>query len=126
MNCKHLLDIFRLCPPPPPPPSTLCTRQLQSTCHYMLNLHVKIWHVRLEGANNVHPLSWVNKRKRSHLLYTETLFISRTYALLFRLTNFRKYFFHDLFLYLPSEMKLDTSCIRNIQKHGKSCQDLAI
>ena len=32
--------------------------QLQSTCHYMVNFYVKIWHVRLGGANNMHPLSW--------------------------------------------------------------------
>ena len=48
------LDLFRLCPPP----STLCSTQLQSTCHYIVNHHVKIWHVRLGGANNMHPLSW--------------------------------------------------------------------
>ena len=40
-------------------PSTLCTPQLQSTCHYIVNNYVKIWHVRLGGANNMRPLrSW--------------------------------------------------------------------
>ena len=31
--------------------------QLQSTCHYIVNHSVKILHVRLGGANNMHPLS---------------------------------------------------------------------
>ena len=35
---------------PPPPP-------LQSTCHYIANHYVKIWHMRLGGANNMCPLS---------------------------------------------------------------------
>ena len=39
------------------PPSTLCSPQLQSTCHYIVNHNLKIWHVRLEGANNMHSLS---------------------------------------------------------------------
>ena len=47
--------IFSVCAPPP---STLCSPQLQSTCHYIVNHHVKIWHVLLGGANNMHPLSW--------------------------------------------------------------------
>ena len=29
--------------------------QLQSTCHYIVNSHVKIWHVGLGGANNMCP-----------------------------------------------------------------------
>ena len=37
--------------------STLCSPQLQSTWHYIVNLYVKIWHVRLEGANNMRHLS---------------------------------------------------------------------
>ena len=48
-------DLFRLCPPPP---STLCSPQWQSTCHYIVNHYVKILHVRLGVANNMHPLSW--------------------------------------------------------------------
>ena len=57
-------DLFRLCPPPP---STLCSPQLQSTCHYIVNHFVKILHVHLGVANNMHPLSWGggHKRKRS-------------------------------------------------------------
>ena len=46
-------DLFRLCPP-----STLCSPQLQSTCHYIVNHYVKILHVHLGVANNMHPLSW--------------------------------------------------------------------
>ena len=38
--------------------STICTPQIQSTCHYTVNHYVKIWHVRLGGATNMHPLSW--------------------------------------------------------------------
>ena len=53
-------------PPPPPPPSTLCSPQLQSKCHYIVHHYVKILHVHLGGANNMHPLSWGgHKRKRS-------------------------------------------------------------
>ena len=37
---------------------TLCAPQLQSTCQYIVNHYVKILHVRLGGANNMHPLSW--------------------------------------------------------------------
>ena len=41
-------DLFRLCPPVRfVPPSTFCASQLQSTCHYIVNHYVKIWHVRL-------------------------------------------------------------------------------
>ena len=51
--------IFRSFPfVPPPPPITLCSPQLLSTCHYIVNHHVKILHMRLGGANNMHPLSW--------------------------------------------------------------------
>ena len=42
--------------------------QLQSTCHYS-NPYVKnIWHMRLGGANNMHPLSWGGgyKQKKSN------------------------------------------------------------
>ena len=35
---------------PPPPPSTSCAPQLQSTCHYIVNHYVKIWHVRGGGG----------------------------------------------------------------------------
>ena len=34
------LDLLRLCPPPPPP-NTLCSPQIQSTCHYTVNNSVK-------------------------------------------------------------------------------------
>ena len=56
--------IFSVCAPPP---STLCSPQLQSTCHYIVNHYVKILHVHLGVANNMHPLSWGggHKRKRS-------------------------------------------------------------
>ena len=37
--------------PPPPPPTRLCTPELQSTCYYIVNNSVKIWHVRLVNAN---------------------------------------------------------------------------
>ena len=53
----EIRDLFRLSPPPPPP-STLCSPQLQSTCHYIVNHYVKILHVHLGVANNMHPLSW--------------------------------------------------------------------
>ena len=52
---KGSWDLFRLCPPPPP--STLCSPQLHSIRHYMANHYVKILHVLLGGANNMHPLS---------------------------------------------------------------------
>ena len=56
---KFFIDLFRLCPPPPPPhPVRYAPPQLQSTCHYIVNHYVKIWHVRLGGANNMRPLSW--------------------------------------------------------------------
>ena len=61
------MDLFRLCPP-----SKLCSPQSQSTCHYIVNHYVKILHVHLGVANNMHPLSWGGggyKRKRSKLLY---------------------------------------------------------
>ena len=32
--------------------------KLQSTPHDIVNHYVKIWHVRLGVANNMHPLSW--------------------------------------------------------------------
>ena len=54
------LGLLRLPPPPPPPPpNTLCNPQLQSTCHYTVKHYVQICHVRvrLEVANNMHPLS---------------------------------------------------------------------
>ena len=51
---KNMADLFRLCPPP----STLCAPQLQSTCHYIVNHHVKILQVRLGGANYMRSLSW--------------------------------------------------------------------
>ena len=52
----------------PPPPSTLCTPRLRSTCHNIVNLYVQIWQVNRGGgggANNMNPLSWGHKRKRS-------------------------------------------------------------
>ena len=52
-----------------PLPSTLCSPQLQSTCHYIVNHYVRLWQVRLGGANNMHPLGagvgGGHKRKRS-------------------------------------------------------------
>ena len=33
--------------PPPPPPQYFMLPQLQSTCHYLVNHYVEIWHVRL-------------------------------------------------------------------------------
>ena len=59
--CKKFVDvyyiiigIFSVCAPP----STLCSPQWQSTCHFIVNHYVKILHVRLGVANNMHPLSW--------------------------------------------------------------------
>ena len=46
-------DLFRLCTL-----STLCAPQLQSTCNYIVNHYVKIWHVCLGFAINMRPLSW--------------------------------------------------------------------
>ena len=53
------------------PPRTLCSPQLQSTCHYIVNHYVKILHVPLGVANNMHPVSWGggHKRKRSAKCY---------------------------------------------------------
>ena len=45
-------DLFRLCP------QYVMLPPLQSTCLYIVNHNVKIWHVHLGGANNMHPLSW--------------------------------------------------------------------
>ena len=45
--------------------------QWQSTCHYIVNHYVKIMHVRLGVANNMHPLSWGHKRNRSKNFMTE-------------------------------------------------------
>ena len=53
---NKIYRIFSVCAPPPP--STLCAPQLQSTCHYIVNHFLKIWHVRLGGANNMRPLNW--------------------------------------------------------------------
>ena len=47
-------QLFSVCAPP----STLCSPQLQSTCHYIVNHYVNILHVHLGVANNMHPLSW--------------------------------------------------------------------
>ena len=44
------IRIFSFCAP-----STLRSPQLQSTCHYIVNDYVKILHVRLGDANNMHP-----------------------------------------------------------------------
>ena len=44
-------DLFRLCP------QYVMYPQLQSTCHCLVNHYVKLWHVRLEVANHMHPLS---------------------------------------------------------------------
>ena len=51
-------DIFRLCPP------------IAEHVRYVVNHHVKIWHVRLGGANNMRPLSWGHNRKRSFVTST--------------------------------------------------------
>ena len=56
-------DLFRLCPPPP---SMLCAPQLQGTYHYIVNHHVKVWHMCLWVGNNKRPQSWWAKRKRSN------------------------------------------------------------
>ena len=32
--------------------------ELQRACHYIVSHCVKVWHVSLGGANNMHPLSW--------------------------------------------------------------------
>ena len=40
------------------PPQYVMRPMLQNTCDYIVNLQVKIWHVCLGGANNMHPLSW--------------------------------------------------------------------
>ena len=66
-----------LCPPP----------QLQSTCRYIVNHHVKIWQVRLGGANNMRPLNWgggTNKKDQNGTC--TTIFIS-WYALLFSMPS---------------------------------------
>ena len=65
----------RYAPTPPPPPTPPPVTQLQSTCHYTVNRYVKIWHVHLGCANNIHPLSWGgggHKRKRSKNIFKET------------------------------------------------------
>ena len=60
-NCGasvEFLDLFRLCAPPP------YVMLPQCTCHCIVNHYVKIWHIRLGGENNMHPLRWGYKRKR--------------------------------------------------------------
>ena len=58
---SNIFLIFSVCAP-----QYVMLPPLQSTCHYIKNHHVKKWHVRLGGANNMHPLSWGgHKRKRS-------------------------------------------------------------
>ena len=53
--------IFSVCAP-----QYVMLPQLQSTFHYIVNHYVKILHVHLGVANNMHPLSWGgHKRKRS-------------------------------------------------------------
>ena len=39
--------------------------QLPSMCHDMVNHYVKIWLVPLRVANNMHPLSWGIRKKRT-------------------------------------------------------------
>ena len=53
--CCIFVWIFSVCAPPP---QYVMLLQLQSTCHYLVNDYVKIWHVCLGCANNMHPLSW--------------------------------------------------------------------
>ena len=47
----NIKDLFRLCPH-----LYVMRPQLQSTCHYIVNHYVKIWHM-LRGAINMRPLS---------------------------------------------------------------------
>ena len=66
--------VFSVCVPQyvllsPPPP------QLQSTCLCKVNHYVKIWHVRLVGANNMHPLSWWGAQTEK----IDFSFLSRSY-----------------------------------------------
>ena len=77
-----------LCPPPPPPP------QLQSTCHYMLNHYVKVWHLPLGRAlYNMHPLSWGGgKRKKSVKSFWEHLFCLSSISLVVFIGILRRYF----------------------------------
>ena len=51
----EISDLFRLCHPQY---VMLCSPQLQSTCHYIVNHYVKILHVHLGVANNMHPQNW--------------------------------------------------------------------
>ena len=55
---KTWLTIFRIFSVCAPPPQYVMHPQLQSTGHYIINHYIKIWHVRLRVANNIHPLSW--------------------------------------------------------------------
>ena len=50
--------VISVCAPPPPPLPVRYNPRLRSRCHYIVNYYVKIWHVRLGGAHNMHPLSW--------------------------------------------------------------------
>ena len=52
-NKSNKFRIFSFCAP-----STLCSPKLRSTRHYIVNHYVKILHVHLGVANNMHPLSW--------------------------------------------------------------------
>ena len=53
-KCSHyLLGSFQVLPPP----LYVMHPQLLSTCHYIVNFYIKIWHVSLGYANNFHPLN---------------------------------------------------------------------
>ena len=66
---RYLLGSFQVLPPP----LYVMHPQLLSTCHYIVNFYIKIWHVSLGYANNFHPLNGGggrHKRKRSIWLYS--------------------------------------------------------
>ena len=55
ISCQFSLDFDKLFGSFPfVPPCTICGPQLQSTRHYIVTHYVKIWHVRMGGANNMY------------------------------------------------------------------------
>ena len=50
---------------------------LQSTCHYVVNHHVKIWHVRWGVSNNMQPVSWCGTNGKDPKFLKEFLEVFR-------------------------------------------------
>ena len=58
------------------PPQYVMLPQLQSTCHYIVNHYVKILHVHLGVANNMHPLSWGGTNGKNPFFYILGIYLA--------------------------------------------------